>query len=335
MDGERRHWRVAYRDRGFRRTARRQRQRGESGARRACRRSVALVLLLASAACTAAHPQATSRPAASPPGWRLVSYRGVELDVPKSWPVVDGNHTGFCDGPFPDKPTAFVGANFNGAPSCGAPGGGYRPPARDGVWLAPGEPSTGGAEIHPVPGLAVYQVVPGPPVRILEYHDVQVEIGIGPNPALARRILATLHYRPGVPDSARSLVCRVSSGPLRMPTPTRLSSTMVLNQGNITLNPPEPADQAATSATAAWSHFEPGIQFLERYQLLLARYSAGLPAKLEPNGSLVPEEQGVLAWVIYESPLSPSIPDCGGWGINAYAASSGQSIAGSGWSPGP
>src|SRR5262245_55356240 len=33
-------------------------------------------------------------------GHQIVSYQGVHVEVPASWPVVDGMHTQFCGGPF-------------------------------------------------------------------------------------------------------------------------------------------------------------------------------------------------------------------------------------------
>jgi hypothetical protein len=32
-------------------------------------------------------------------GWKVVVYQGVHVDVPSSWPVVDGMHTGICRPP--------------------------------------------------------------------------------------------------------------------------------------------------------------------------------------------------------------------------------------------
>src|SRR5215471_15860403 len=97
------------------------------------------LLLLASCgsgASSGAHQQA-DRANSIADSERVVSYHGVQVDVPRRWRVVDGMHTAFCGGPFiASPPAAFVGPNENGAPSCGA---GFGPPAkRDGVWLLPG-----------------------------------------------------------------------------------------------------------------------------------------------------------------------------------------------------
>ena len=70
-------------------------------------------------------------------GLRRVSYHGVHLSVPATWPVVDGNHTSSCGGPFPSTPTAFVGPQDNPPTSCA-----YAPPGppRDGVGIQPDNP---------------------------------------------------------------------------------------------------------------------------------------------------------------------------------------------------
>lgn len=297
----------------------------------------AVVLALTAVGCTPGHPSGVSGEAALRYlGWRVVSYRGVQVQVPKAWPVVDGNHTGSCGGTFPSTPTAFLGPDLNGAPSCGAVGYGAKvPPPPYGVWLSPGAPQVDGHEIHPTRNLSVYQEVPGPPIEIIEYHGVAVDIGMGPDPSVARRILDSIRYVSGAPDTPRARACRVSNRPQQMPRPSRLASTIVVNQGNITLSPPLPTDQPRVSAAVIWAHAAPTGPSLERSQLLLTRYSAALPAQLEPNGSLVPDDQNVLAWVVYTSPLSSRIPGCGGWGVNAYSAVTGQQIFDGGWSPGP
>ena len=253
--------------------------------------------------------------------------------MPASWPVVDGNHTPFCSGPFPDKPTAFLGPNLNGAPSCPYVAGTSRP--RDGVWLAPGNAPVEGHEIRTSTGQSVYEEPDSAPVEVFEYHAVQVEIGIGANPDLANRIVSSLRYDRGTHDSARTLVCSLGPAHPAMPRPNRLTKALVVNEGNITLSPPAVGEQPSTSAESAWARLASYTSPLERFQLFLATYSAKLPARLEPNGSLVPVDQNVLAWVVYSSPRSPAIQGCGLWGINAEDATSAQVIEDGGWAPGP
>ena len=50
------------------------------------------------------------------PGHKIVSYHGVHVEVPASWPVVDGMHTQRCGTPFGDTPTAYLGPNENPPP---------------------------------------------------------------------------------------------------------------------------------------------------------------------------------------------------------------------------
>jgi hypothetical protein len=64
-------------------------------------------------------------------------------------------------------------------------------------------------------------------------------------------------------------------------------------------------------------------------------YSAKLPAKMEPDGSLMPLFQNVLAWVIYGVPRTLKIAGCGRWGVEVFDAITGQPLVTSGWSPGP
>ncbi len=76
-------------------------------------------------------------------------------------------------------------------------------------------------------------------------------------------------------------------------------------------------------------------QSYERYRLILARYSATLPARKNANGSLTPLNHDELFWVVYLSPYSATIAGCGGWGAVVFDAHSGQELTSSGWSPGP
>jgi len=86
-----------------------------------------------SASAGSAPAAAKGHSAAAAIEWRAVSYHGVHVEVPAGWPVVDGMHTLFGGGPFPARPTAFVGPQDNRPPSCpaplpGAPAGRVVPP---------------------------------------------------------------------------------------------------------------------------------------------------------------------------------------------------------------
>ena len=117
-----------------------------------------------------------------------------------------------------------------------------------------------------------------------------------------------------------------------MPVPERLTHEMVLENGNVTLRPPAPSDQAIVSAASVWSTAYP--RNYERYRIILARYSEKLPATLQPDGSLKPDNVNVLAWIVYSVPITP-IEGCGMYGLDATNALTGQGMDDAGYSIGP
>ena len=172
------------------------------------------------------------------------------------------------------------------------------------------------------------------PIESFWYHGVLVEIGVGTNPNLAKRIFNTIGFTPHEPDTPVTGGCARSAHPDVMPTPERLATPLVLEQGEVTLDPPLPSDQATASASQAWSDSGPK-QSYERYRLILALYSDTLPARKNANGSFTPLNHHQLAWVVYSSPYSATVTGCGGWGMDVFNAHSGQEVTSSGWSPGP
>ncbi len=251
------------------------------------------------------------------------------------WPVVDGMHTGFCDGPFPATPTAFVGPQENGPPSCG-PMLADRSKPREGVWLQPGGAPPGARRVTTSSGQVVLEEdeTGGSPLRMIWYHGVLVEIGVGTNPVLAEEIFNTIGFAPHLPDTRAIGVCARSSHPAVMPTPERLARPLILEQGEVTLDPPLASDESNVSAAQVWKESGPK-QSYERYRLILARYSATLPARKNANGSLMPLDHDELSWVVYSSPYSATTAGCGGWGAVVFDAHNGQELISSGWSPGP
>ena len=172
--------------------------------------------------------------------------------------------------------------------------------------------------------------------RVLWYHQVFVEIGIGPDPSTAQAIFDSIGFTPGAADTPAAGICERSADPDTMPKPERLLERLVLDEGDITLNPPTPSDQPVMSATLAWSKSEPKESF-ERYRLILARVSAKFPARENPDGSTTPLIQNELSWVIYSVPYSSTVAGCGGWAVTVYDAATGQGgeLVSSGYSPGP
>ncbi|HZU80434.1 MAG TPA: hypothetical protein VE991_11010, partial [Acidimicrobiales bacterium] len=141
-------------------------------------------------------------------------------------------------------------------------------------------------------------------------------------------------FAPHAADTRAADVCAVSRHPNTVPSPERLAGAMVLNNGAITLDPPRASAQAVVSAASIRKKDLDRAAF-ERLRLILALYSAKLPARQEPDGSLVPLYQDVLSWVVYSVPRSPNISGCGGWGVQVFDATSGEPIIASGWAPGP
>jgi hypothetical protein len=267
----------------------------------------------------------------------MVSYHGVHVEVPSAWPVLDGMHISLCSGPFPSTPTVFLGPNYNGAIGCPAA---IRLPALDGVWLSPGTQPQGAREITSSRHVTVLEARPGWDRHVVQvwYRHVSIEIGIGRNPRIAHRILASVGYSRGQPDTRDTGDCARTAGMPAMPAPARLARRLVIEQGDITLNPPLPSDQPAMTAAAAWQQAEGNrasmIAPFLRYRLLLVRYSSKYPASPGPNGTYVPMDRDVLAWVVYSQPRTP-IAGCGGWGLDSFNALTGGGISSDGWSPGP
>ncbi len=117
-----------------------------------------------------------------------------------------------------------------------------------------------------------------------------------------------------------------------MPTPERLTKVLKVDGANITLAPPKAGDRPLIDPTSIWKNREPHTADYEHYRMLLARYSSTFPARQTAHG-YVPENVNVLAWVIYVTPLSPSINGCGGWTVDATNARTGQGLGVTGYGP--
>lgn len=291
--------------------------------------SVLFLILCMAAACSA--PARSSTETTVKAGLKLVSYHGVHVDVPSSWPILTGMQTGFCEGPFPATPTAFVGTQLNGPPSCPYIG---HPPKRYGVWLQ-AEAAPSGTRLRTSSGQVVLEEGPtNGTVNSYWYHGVLVEIGNGPDPKAATALLNSIGFTPHAVDTRAEDQCVFSAHPNAMPIPERLTKPLIFDQGQVTLDPAPLSAHPVVSASTVWKRTLPEEPF-ERPRLIFALYSAKLPAKLNANGSLTPLDQNVLAWVVYSVPRSPKTPGCGGWGDTVFDATTGQQLISSGWSPGP
>jgi hypothetical protein len=163
-------------------------------------------------------------------------------------------------------------------------------------------------------------------------HGVDIRIGVGPDTQVLHGILDSIGYSPGMPDTPASGTCAQMTDPTAMPTPERLATTLVLEQGDITLAPPLPSDDPTMSPQEAWKESGPD-QWFEHYRLILSRFTSKFPATTGPDG-LTPLEQNVLTWVIYAAPNTPT-SGCGGCGVVAYDAHTGKNIDSEGYGPGP
>jgi hypothetical protein len=289
--------------------------------------------LMAGCGPSAARTAAVGQPHAAAGGWRVVSYHGVHVEVPVAWPVVDGMHADSCDGPFPAAPTVFTGPDDNPPVACPAPATDL--PGSDGVWLAPGARPPGAQPVTTSAHVTVLQSRPGWGRHLIQvwYRHVTIEIGIGPDPHVARTILGSIGYAPRAPDTRSTGHCARARGPAPRPAAARLTRRMVIELGDVTLNRPLASDRPVMPAAAAWQQARSTSPF-DRYRLLLVRYSSRFPARPGPGGTYVPVDRGVLAWVIYSWPRTP-IPGCGGWGLDSFNALTDQGISSDAWSPGP
>ena len=183
-------------------------------------------------------------------------------------------------------------------------------------------------------GVAVVEESEGPNdlEKLFWFHGDYIEIGLGRDPKIASAIVASIGYSADVPDTPGAGACARSDDARVMPTPERLTHELVLDDGNDTLRPPGPTDQATVPASSVWS--SASAQNFERYRMILTRLSEKLPATQGPNGSLTPQTSNVLAWVVYAVPISP-IEGCGMYVIDATNALTGKGIDESLYAPGP
>lgn len=265
---------------------------------------------------------------------KTISFHGVQMQVPAAWPVMGGNNTPVCNASWPTTPTVFIGIQPEAGILC--PITPAPPRQLDGVWLQPesATPSLGLLKHTLLSGQQVEELPPltgGPGIQLL-FHHVWIEVGPATSTSDAKNLLGSLSYHPGSADSSVQNGCLTNSRYAVRPRPARLDRQMVLGQGDVTLDPPLPSDQASVSATVAWTGSRPLPT--STYRLYLARYSSKFPAAPGPDRTLIPEEQNVLAWVLYSSPVTAS-GQCGSSGVSVYDAHTGQPIGSQGWAPGP
>lgn len=190
------------------------------------------------------------------PSSKIVSFDGVQLRVPSSWPVIDGAHARYeCRSAFEGQTDrVFVGSSD--FPVHGCPFEGGKPPPADGVWfrkLDRMEPIPGKRTRLPSGVLAQIQVSLGYAEVTVRLRNVSIDIGIGPRPALETEILDSITYQAGSPDSPTLGRCPTppASAPT-MPNASRLTTSEPRLDGLGLLTPAGPTAQPIVTARTAW-----------------------------------------------------------------------------------
>jgi hypothetical protein len=135
---------------------------------------------------------------------RVVSYHGVQVQVPSAWPVRDGDFTGQCAGPFFNPPSAFVGPNNNPPPGCPAPTPKQMATRYDGVWLHQSPKPESGYRTTTTPGgttMLAFALYPSYPIKTFWLHGVEVDVGLGADARTAQTIIESIRFASGAPDS--------------------------------------------------------------------------------------------------------------------------------------
>lgn len=214
------------------------------------------------------------KPTATPSdsvAWKTVSYDGIKFQVPSRWPVLDGAHARYeCGSTFEGQANrVFLGPTYFRTPECPAMLG--KPAAVDGAWIQKSGPPTLPTDRH--------RLTSGEMIRMRDLlnasgvvawvHGVSIQIGIGPDPTIERRILNSITYSPGTantpvlgrcpqPSAARSQWVSPTSVDRRlpvMPNPTRLAIDLVSLDGTGSILPAPTAVRPHVAASTVWMRF--------------------------------------------------------------------------------
>jgi hypothetical protein len=265
---------------------------------------------------------------------QTITYNGVQLTIPAGWPVIDGAHaTPGCSSTFAGQADrAFLGQSYHGLPSCSAPlpGRTPSPSPSDGVWMQSGPPAPEGTATTLPGGQAVYLTTnPHDAVVNAWYHQVSIQIGIGADPATQRAILDSIAYSPGIANSAVLGRCPVAGpNPPTMPTPSRVTATVVIALNNSRIQPEPENTSPRVSAATVWHSFihQFGVPVTGALQwsILYGNYSSPTPAHINPDGSTTPEISDVASWVIQARGVQTTYGPCGGTVLAPYNANTGH-----------
>lgn len=178
-----------------------------------------------------------------PSGWKSIDYDGVNFKVPPTWPVQDLTRGSFinpgqCGGNEFARPQVYEGSS-SAAAGCPAVMS-TASQGVDGVWVRPyplpgGQFPPAGSISGPVndklfvflpdsafddlqPVLHVLVGLPSTSPDYLSHSAVVIDIGIGPDPAVAQGILASLSLNPYLPIVQRPPLPTVAPGhPVEIP----------------------------------------------------------------------------------------------------------------------
>lgn len=275
--------------------------------------------------------------ASTVPGFREVALGSVEVTVPSTWPLEDGSHTPTCSSDWPVHATVFIGDQPIQGMSCPvqAPSS-VPPPQLNGIWMQQESGTSPNLVTVTLPGGQVVREYPSAAQvwgTTVFFHGVSLLVGADTSSALTRSILDSLTYDPAIRTTPVPGACDRVPPQLSLEG-RRLTHRLVLDHGDIVLDPPLPSDRPATPPPKT-SGQDPASPTTETADLYLVRFSAAYPARTGPDGKLDPLNTNVLAWVIYSQPITTSVPGCGLWGVQVTSAQSGSAIEGSGWQPGP
>lgn len=264
-------------------------------------------------------------PTPAPSGWHRVTWHGVSVAVPPSWPTASADLVGGCGDVFGVHTAVFLGPDQGSARLACPFSPGERPPA-DGVWLqaqrAPLE-STVTVRI-PGSGGPVVEAAADQPEPVLQfwYRRTELRLGVGTDPFVERAVLDSLRARPVAPDTTVVDACPgfVTTG---MPAPGRLEHRLVLRvpgSTRLVFTPPRSSERARVPARSAWRALP--LARGVRYRVFLARFST--------DGA--PQAHDELAWVVTGTPHVTKLGSCQPYSVTVVDARTGAFLTGDSWS---
>jgi hypothetical protein len=247
---------------------------------------------------------------------KKISFDGVQLTIPTGWPVIDGAHVAYmCSSTFFDQADrAFLGPSYQPASSCPPPAPTVKPPPADGVWVQPGGAQPVGETATTLPGGQHVWTATQTSAVAVWFHGVSIELGIGPDPAVERRVLDSVAYRPTASDSPVLGRCPAQDPHPAMPVPRRLTAPLVLDDEDGSMQPESPSVRPRVSAASAWHGFFENFGAQDgalRWSIVCGSYSAQTPATINPDGSATPDYQGVPTWLIRGQGVPTAYGPCG------------------------